>query len=170
MFCQDRDAGGTDLVGEVPVARDAVAAHEDDIDLPLLHHDGSHVVADEGRRNARIVHLERSEARALQERAGLVAVYVQVPAGPAVLECHVHRRRRGAVLCGRERSGIAVGEDPHALMQHGKTDLADPAADRHVLVPDLLRLRKQRFLDLRHCFAKVRLCRPVHPVQRPETD
>ena len=45
---QHRHAVGADLIGKVPVGRHPVAAQEHQVDLPLGHQAGGHVVGDEG--------------------------------------------------------------------------------------------------------------------------
>ena len=112
------------------------------------------------------LHLERGQARALQQRTGLVAEYVQVV--PAVLEGNVDRRQRGAVLRGREGAGIAVREDAVAVAQQLEAVLADVPADRDILLTDRVRLFLQALLHLRYGLsALLREKDLLHAVQRP---
>src|SRR3982074_2876241 len=72
FFCEDGDAVGADLVGDVAVGGDAVCADDDGLDAALQHERGGHVVAEDGGGDVVLHQLPRGEARALQEGAGLI--------------------------------------------------------------------------------------------------
>src|SRR5699024_10136702 len=70
----DRHRVGADLVGEVAVGGHAVAPHHHQVDLPLGHQAGSHVVGDQGGGDVVVNQLVGGEAGALEQGAGLVGV------------------------------------------------------------------------------------------------
>ena len=69
---QDGHPGGADLIGGVPVGGHPVAAHEAGVDLPLLHDQACHIVADEGAVHPRPLELVGGEPGSLEEGPGLV--------------------------------------------------------------------------------------------------
>ena len=99
-----------------------------------------HVVGDEGEGNALPLKLPGGQPRTLEERSGLVDEYVEML---PLLVCRPDDAERRAVLDGRERSGVAVGEDPRPVGDQVGAVLADRPTHRHVLGGDAVRLQEE---------------------------
>ena len=127
---------GADLVRGVAVRGDAIGAHDDHVDLTLLHQMAGHAVGDHRHRDRVLLQFPRGEARALQERPRLVGEHVR---DAPRLEGGAHDTERGAVARRRERAGVAVGEDARVRRDHIETRAPDRAADLDVLGDDALR-------------------------------
>ena len=174
MLGENGHARGTNLVCRVTVGRHAIAANKDHIDAALLHKHRSHIVALQRGGDACVVQLERREARALEKRAGLVAVHVHVGTGPALLKCCIHGGRGGTVLGGSKRSCVAVGENAHGLprlshlLHNLEANGTDVAANLHVLLANAARLGDKLLLELVHRQVEVVKAERVHAVERPE--
>ena len=103
--CEHGEGVGADLVGRVSVRGDAVGAGDDAVDLSAGHQGGRGRVGDYGVRDAGGLQLPGGEARALQERAGLVHPHVReqsaLPGCPEGTD-------RAAVASRREPPGVAM--------------------------------------------------------------
>src|SRR5207244_2092716 len=74
------DGVSTDLIGDVAIGGDAVRADDHRADLAEAHHRASHVVGNNGGRDAVMLEFPGGEARALQEGTGLVRVNIELAA------------------------------------------------------------------------------------------
>ena len=133
VFGEDGNTRCADLVGDVAVGGDAVAADEDSVDPTVFHDGGCHVVTDEGDVHAGGTELVGGEACALQEWACFVGVDFEVV---AFLVTEVHDGGCSAVFGGGELSRIAVGEEPVSGLYKGERVLAYFFADVDVLLFD----------------------------------
>ena len=70
-----------DLVGRVAVGRDPVGPGDDRLHASFAHHLGRHRVADQRHVDPALLQFPGRQPGALQQRAGLVGVDVQVLAG-----------------------------------------------------------------------------------------
>ena len=133
VFGEDGDAGGADLVGDVAVGGDTVAANEYGVDPAVFHDGGCHVVAYQGDVHAGGTEFVGGETCALQEGARFVGVDFEVV---AFFVSEVHDGGCGAVFGGGELSGVAVGEESIAGLYEGERVLAYFFADVDVLLLD----------------------------------
>ena len=111
---QDGERVGADLVGGVAVGGDPVGADDDGVDLARRMKWPAMLSVISGHGDAVLLQLPGGEPGALQAGAGLVGEHVRV-ACPA--RGGADDAERGAVAGGRERAGVAVGEDT-ALAGH----------------------------------------------------
>ena len=173
-MCQDRQPAGTDLIGGISVFRHPVAADKDDVDHAGFQQDRGHVVTLHGCRYAGIIQFKGCQTGSLQERSGLIAVYMHIFRCPSVLQRHIHGGCRRAVLGCCQRTGIAVRQDPDflagllQLLKQAESDLTDIPADLHIFFTDRICFAEQDLLDLGDRFFLICLCRGVDPVQCPE--
>ena len=107
MLCQNGDAGSPDLVRKITVRSNAVAANETGLHPAVLHDHGSHVVADQRDVDPGFVQLIGCQARALQQRSGLVGESLKI--NPAFFP-EQQRADCRTVFAGRQRAGVAVRE------------------------------------------------------------
>jgi hypothetical protein len=128
---------GADLVGHVAATRNAVGAHDHEIDVALLHELAARIVGDERVGHAVLAELPGRE-KALVAGTGFIDPDVQ---RCALLERHVDRRERRAVVDGGKPARVAVREHVHGTAQPGvevrderHARLADGAAGHHVLL------------------------------------
>src|SRR4029077_11141329 len=77
------DRVGADLVGHVAITGDAVGAYDHAADASRLHEVAGHIVGDQGGGDAVLLQLPNGEARALQKRAGLIGVDIDLLAALA---------------------------------------------------------------------------------------
>ena len=144
---QDGQAVGADLVGHVPVGRDAVGAHDHLLHRPPGHEVGGHAVRDQGAGDPRPQQLPGRQARPLQEGAGLV--HVDVQGRPPGVGGAQGGQGRPVVDAG-QGPGVAVGQHPVPGTEERRPVLPDPAAGRLVLLGDPQRLLHQPAPDLGH--------------------
>ncbi len=108
LLCEDGDAVGADLVGDVTVGGDAVGSDDDGLNAALVHEGGGHVVAEDGGGDVVLHELPCGEAGALKEGTGLVGEDVDLV---AVLDGGTDDAEGSAVAAGGEGAGVAVGEN-----------------------------------------------------------
>ena len=127
---------GANLVRHLAgAAQRAVAAHDDQVNLPAPHEEAGGVVGDDLVRHALLRQLPRGERRALRARARLVAEDVELAARRLR---RIHRRGGGADVHEGQPAGVAMREHPHAVANQLRPVLADGFAMRHVLVGEVL--------------------------------
>ena len=98
-----------DLVRGVAVGGDPVGADDDDVDLAARHQVAGGDIGDQRVRHLRLRQLPGRQPRALEIGPGLVDPDVD---GPAGVVGRLDDAQRGPELAARERSGVAVGQDP----------------------------------------------------------
>ena len=156
---QHSQTGRADLVGDVAVAGDAVAAEEHGLHPALPHDEVGHVVADERAVHARARQLIARQARALQKRARLVDPDVQPD---AALLRQIERPLRRAVARGGQRPCVAVRQDVVPVVQQRQAVFRNRAAHVHVLLMDRGRLAVERGQQRRARRVPVRQHDAVH--------
>ena len=161
---QDGHTGGADLVARVAVGSYPVTADKHCVDPSVFHHLGSHIVTDDRGIHAVGIQFEGREARALQQRPGLVAEHSEVH---ALFPSEVDRRQSRAVLRRGQLAGIAMGQDAVPILDQRQAVFADHPAHPDILRLDLDALLPQQFHDLRNRFFLVIDDHLLHPVQRP---
>ena len=161
---EDGDAGGANLVGDIAVCCDAVAADEYGVDPTVFHNGRCHVVADEGDVHAGGTEFVCSETCALQEGARFVGKNFEIV---AFLVSKVHDGGCGAVFGSGELSGIAVGEESHTGFYEGERVLAYFFADVDVLLLDAEGFVTQECADFGDGFARCVFDDSFHTVQCP---
>ncbi len=144
---QDGQAVGADLVGHVPVGRDAVCSHDHLLHRPPGHKVGGHAVRDQGAGDPRPQQLPGRQARPLQEGPGLV--HVDVQGRPPGVGGAQGGQGRPVVHAG-QGAGVAVGQHPVPRTKQRRPVLPDPAAALLVLLGDPQRLLHQPAPDLGH--------------------
>ena len=161
----DGHAVRADLVCRVAVRRDPVRSNHDRVDFALRHDVCGGVVADQRDVDAGLHQLPRGKPRALQEWARFVG---KNPNRLPLLLRHVDRRKRGAVLGGREAAGVAVRENREPVLQERRPVAADRAAHCGILVADLHSLFREDPLELARLVVHRRGGNLLHALQRPE--
>ena len=111
----DGDLEGADLVDHMAVQADRVRSGGEHVDLLLLHHEGGHVVGDDGHVEAHVVADGGGQARTLEVGAGLGAEQADVL---ALLLGHLqHLADDGlAEALGHDRA--VAGEHVHQIVRH----------------------------------------------------
>src|SRR5262245_49024698 len=138
---EEREGIGADLVRDVPVARDPVGPDEDDPDPAGPEEAPRRRIRQQGHVHAGRLELERRESGALEEGARLSGEDRQ--AHPA-LEGPEDDPEGRADAGGRERSRVAVREDPLSVPQERRALLRDPPAGLPILLEDGPGLREGR--------------------------
>ena len=164
MLGEDGDTRCADLVGDIAVGGDAVAADEDGVNPAVFHDGGCHVVADEGDIHAGGTEFVGSEACALEKWARFVGVDFEVV---AFLVTEVHDGGCSTVFGGGELSRIAVGEKPVAWLDEGERVLAYFFADVDVLLLDAKGFVTQECADFGDGFALSVFNDSFHAIQCP---
>lgn len=133
---QDGLRVGADLVRDFAGAAErAVAADDDQVNLPALHQMAGGVVGDDLVRDFLLRQLPRGERRALGTRTGFVAEDVEFF---ALRLRGIHRRGGGADVHERQPAGVAMRENPHAIADQFRAVLADRLAMLHVFAGEFL--------------------------------
>ena len=143
---QNGHTAGANLVGGVPVSGHPVAAHHAGLHPAVFHHQGGHVVTDEGDVCPRLPEFIGGEPCPLKERAGLVGKDFQ---GETLFGCQVEGTLSGAVAGGGQRPSVAVGKHPVAWVEQGETVAGNFLAHVYVLGLDGQSLRLQPVQKLR---------------------
>ena len=164
VFGEDGDAGGADLVGNIAVCGNTVAADEDSVDPTVFHDGGCHVVADEGDVHTGGTEFVCGETRALQEGPRFVDVNFEVV---VFLVPEIHDGGCGAVFGGGKLSSVAVGEEPHTRFYEGERVLAYFFADVDVFLFDTEGFVTKECADFGDGFALSVFDDSFHTVQRP---
>ncbi len=126
---EHREAVRADLVDDITVGGDPVGANDHVGHLPVGHQAGGHRVADQRERDPLPRQFPGGQPGALQQRAGLA-------------DQHAHRRirrvggtddpQRGPDPAGRQRPGVAMGQDACPAVEQHLAVLAHRAAARHL--------------------------------------
>ncbi len=127
MRRRDGEPVRADLVRDIPVRSDAIGAREHRVDLARGHECRRCSVHDHGERDTQLLELPRREPAALEERPCLVDPDVL---DPSCLPGCANRSERRAVAPGRQRTRVAVRQDPRPgsnererMLAHGATSL-----------------------------------------------
>ena len=164
VLCQNRDPGGSDLVGKIPVRRNPVASHEAGLHPAVLHHQAGHVVADQRHVHPGPLQFIRGQARPLEQRTRFIREHPEVDSPFLPQE---HRPDRGPVFRGGQRTGIAVGQDPVSRFDQGKPVFGDPGAHPDIFVVNGNALLQQQVPDRRNVPVAVSGYDGQHPLHRP---
>lgn len=164
VFGEDGDARCADLVGDVAVGGDTIAADEDAVDPAVLHDGCCHVVADEGDIHACSAEFICGETCALQEGARLVGVDFEVV---AFLMTEIHDGGCCAVFGCGELARVAVCEEAVAGLYEGERMLSYFFADFDVFLLDAQGFVTEKAADLGDGFALCIFDDVLHAVQRP---
>ena len=124
---------GADLVGDVAVGGDAVGADDDGVHEAAGDDTGGGAIDDDLVRDAFRGQLPRGQARALEERAGLIdedAGDLALPVGG------LDDAEGGTDAAGRESAGVAVGEEGGAIGDERGAELAHALIGRDLLLVD----------------------------------
>ena len=164
VFGEDGDPRCADLVRDVAVGSDAVAADEDGVDPAVFHDGGCHVVADEGDVHAGRAELIRGEARTLEQGTCLVSKDAEVV---AFFVPKVHDGGGRAVFGGGELACVAVGEESIAGLYEGERVLTYFFADVDVLLFDAEGFVTKEAADFRDGFSLAVSHDALHAAERP---
>ena len=135
---------GADLVGDVAVRRRPIGADDHAAHPLALHQMTRHVVGDERHGDAVLLQLPRGEPRALEEGSRLAGDDLDTLAG---VDRRPHDGQRRPEARGRQRPGVAVGEDGGAVLEQRGAMHAERTVRRHVLVVDRERLALEQRPD-----------------------
>ena len=161
MGGQHRQRISADLVRGVAVGGDPVGAGDDAVDFAGRHQRGRRRIGDHRMRDAGVLELPRSQARALQERTRLVHPDV---GEQAALPRRAQRPDRAAVAAGREATGIAVRQRARSGTEELCGVGGHRAAARDLLVVQPACVRRCRVVPhLRQRPGKVHGRRPRRP-------
>ena len=131
---------GADFVANIAVGGGAVGAHDDEVNLAVLHEVAAGVIDDDGVGYAMVKEFPSREAGALVTGTGFVDPDVDFHAG---IVREINRCSRGSPVNGGEPSGVAVGKNIERLArwfsfreyaQEWKAGLADGLVDGDVFV------------------------------------
>ena len=159
---------GADLVAHVAAPRHAVATHDDQVDLPVLHQVAAGVVGHHRVWHACLAQFPRRQAGALVARPGFVDPHVHGQAGGMGL---VNGRRGGAPAHRGQPAGVAVRQHVDGAraprrngMQQGQAVAADGGIHLHVFFSQRVGQRPGCIAAL---FGGQREQVPLHPLHRP---
>ena len=119
-----------DLVCNVGIGCNAIAADDHEADLPRLEEVAGHVVGDHLDRDAVLMKLPCGEPRALQVWPRLVGQHANVLALGAR---RTDDAERSAIPAGGQSAGVAMCEDDRAIGNVGSAELTHAPTRRHVL-------------------------------------